>query len=302
MIRWSLDGLLVGFVFEAVALAFDVDDDAVVQETVENGGDNHGIVEELSPVGERLVRGDQRAGLFIALGHEAKEEIAFFPINGRVADFIDNHQGGLVIASSPAFALRLAVVLEFFHQVFHAGEVDGDPGLAGLDRERHREMGLAHARRAQQEDIGALLDESEIEERHHPLAIELGLKGEVELIDGFDERQAGDLQCGLHPALFFVRDFFFQQRIQKAEMAVGMLFRLGDCRRQNRFDVRQAQAREIGFDAIQQQAITHGRPPPKRGKLPRVAAGPRVHTWAPADLWCVGRGPCPGPGADICGD
>ena len=40
---------------EPVAVALDVDDFAVVQQPVEDGGGDHGIPEELLPVGEAFI-------------------------------------------------------------------------------------------------------------------------------------------------------------------------------------------------------------------------------------------------------
>jgi hypothetical protein len=45
------------------------------------------------------------------------------------------------------------------------------------------------------------------------LAIQLGLEGKVKLVDGFDKGKTGDLQGGLHPALFFGGHFFFEKFI-----------------------------------------------------------------------------------------
>ena len=38
------------FIFESVAVASDVDDGAVVQESIKDSGYDHGVMEELGPV------------------------------------------------------------------------------------------------------------------------------------------------------------------------------------------------------------------------------------------------------------
>jgi len=58
---------------ESVAVALDVDDLAVVQQPVEDGGGDHGIPEELLPVGEAFVGGDDRGASLVAVGDELEE-------------------------------------------------------------------------------------------------------------------------------------------------------------------------------------------------------------------------------------
>ncbi len=42
-------------------------------------------MEQLCPVGERLVRYYDRTGLFIAVGNKPEEKVTFFAIDGRVS-------------------------------------------------------------------------------------------------------------------------------------------------------------------------------------------------------------------------
>jgi hypothetical protein len=50
---------------EPVALAFDIHDDAVVEQSVQQGRDDDRILEQLGPLVEPLVAGDHQAGLFV---------------------------------------------------------------------------------------------------------------------------------------------------------------------------------------------------------------------------------------------
>src|SRR4030067_318635 len=54
------------FFLEAVTLALDVQGCRIVQETVEDGGCDDGIIERLPPIQEALVAGDNQAGPLIA--------------------------------------------------------------------------------------------------------------------------------------------------------------------------------------------------------------------------------------------
>jgi len=59
--------------FEPVALAFDVDDGAVMQDTVENGRGNGHVGKYLVPLREGLVAGKDGGDLLVTSGDELKE-------------------------------------------------------------------------------------------------------------------------------------------------------------------------------------------------------------------------------------
>jgi len=70
-------------------------------------------------------------------------------------------------------------------------------GQAGADAERDREVGLAGAGRAEQDDVLLAVQEVELAEMQDRLAPQAGLEGEVE----FFERLAGGEPRGLDPGL-----------------------------------------------------------------------------------------------------
>ena len=49
---------------QAIARSFDLDDDGVVQQPIEQRGGDDGIAEHLAPFGEATVRGEDHARLF----------------------------------------------------------------------------------------------------------------------------------------------------------------------------------------------------------------------------------------------
>lgn len=77
---------------EPVAVAFDVDHLAVVEQSVEDGGSDHGILEEFLPVGEALVGRDDGRTLFITVRDELEEEVGILGGHRQIAHFIDDDQ------------------------------------------------------------------------------------------------------------------------------------------------------------------------------------------------------------------
>lgn len=74
-------------------------------------------------------------------------------------------------------------------------------GLDGPDPEGDGEVGLAHAGRTEQDDVLGALDEAQAGELAHLLAIDRGLKVEIELVQALDPGQPGQLETALDAAL-----------------------------------------------------------------------------------------------------
>jgi hypothetical protein len=83
-------------VFEAVAVAFDVDDGGAVEETIEGGAGHDGIGgEDVAPVGEGFVAGEDDGVVgFVAFADDLEEEAGLGGVELEVADFVDDQEGG----------------------------------------------------------------------------------------------------------------------------------------------------------------------------------------------------------------
>ena len=77
--------LVEGMLFETITVALDVDDPGVMQEPVEDGRGDDGVAEELLPVDEALVRGDDRRALLVAVRDELEEQIGLPAVDRKIA-------------------------------------------------------------------------------------------------------------------------------------------------------------------------------------------------------------------------
>lgn len=78
---------------EPVALAIDVDDGHVMEQAVEDRrGQDLIASEDLGPVADMFVGGEQDRAAFVPRGHEAKEEIRFHAVQRAEADLVDDEQ------------------------------------------------------------------------------------------------------------------------------------------------------------------------------------------------------------------
>ena len=160
-------------VAEPVAGAFDLDDDAVVQEAVEQRGGDDGIAEYLAPFGESAVGGEDHGALLVAGVDQLEEEVAATGSDGQVADLVDDQQRGAAeeadLLAQPPLAFGFG---EDTDDVGQGCEVDGPSSLDRLDAEGGGEMALAGTGGTEQMDRLAAIDEAEFGQGENPLAIE----------------------------------------------------------------------------------------------------------------------------------
>ena len=115
----------------------------MVQQPVEDRGGNDLIAEQLLPVPEALVGGDDGGASFVAVADELEEQVGFLAVDGKIPHLIDHHQTGSQIGLVPG----LGLLLKFSHQGVHGHEVDLEAVMTGLGGQCDRQMGFAHPRR-----------------------------------------------------------------------------------------------------------------------------------------------------------
>ena len=91
--RLNGNNFVLDLFFHAIAFAGDGDNFGVMEEPIENGGSEGGIViEDTGPLFERLVCGENNGAMFIALADDLKEEVGAGLIDGEVAEFINDQE------------------------------------------------------------------------------------------------------------------------------------------------------------------------------------------------------------------
>jgi hypothetical protein len=139
----------VGAAFaQAVALALEGDHRGVVNEAVDERGGDHGVAEDLAPGLEAAVAGDDDRAAFVAARDEREEQVGGLALQGEVADLVDDQQP--VAFEAAQFVVEVVAVLGGFQAgdpLLGGRERDAVAGLAGLDRQRGCEVGLAGAGR-----------------------------------------------------------------------------------------------------------------------------------------------------------
>ena len=94
---------------QAVAFAFERDHGGVVDEPVDQCGGDHRVAEDLAPLLEAAVAGDDDRAALVAAGDEREEQVGRLAFEGEVADLVDDEE---VVALEPAqLGLELVAVL-----------------------------------------------------------------------------------------------------------------------------------------------------------------------------------------------
>ncbi len=162
--------------------------------------------------------------MFVAAADDLEEVAGGFAGHREVAELIDDQQ----LRAVPEAHGRGPAALE--RGPAGAGDKVGGrcvvDAVAGLDRavaEDGREHRLPDARRADQQDVRAVVDEPQRREVLDQAPIQRGLGGEVELLERLARRQLGEPQPALQSTLLDGGDFGGEQVAQELGVAGRVL-------------------------------------------------------------------------------
>jgi hypothetical protein len=77
---------------QPVAGSFDLDDDGVVKQPIEQRGGDNGIAEDLAPFGEATVGSENHSAALVASIDELEEQIAATRDDRQVSDLVDDQE------------------------------------------------------------------------------------------------------------------------------------------------------------------------------------------------------------------
>ncbi len=129
-----------------------------MQESIEDGGGDDVVAEDLTPLRHALIRRDQHRRFLVAMAHELKEEMSTLAFERHVAELVDDEQLRFAVEEHPTREDALALAVdEVGEERRRRGEEHGvaslDDGAAEGDRQvrrrgRGRSPGASCRRRA----------------------------------------------------------------------------------------------------------------------------------------------------------
>jgi hypothetical protein len=96
---------------EPIRVALDIDRGRMMQDPVQDGRRDHRITEDLVPLREAAVGGQDQGAFFVAAGDELEEQMSAVPVDGDVADLVDDQEFGLAVELQPLLDPVLGVGL-----------------------------------------------------------------------------------------------------------------------------------------------------------------------------------------------
>jgi len=165
-------------------------------------------IKDLSPVGRNEIGGDQGGGDLSAFGEDLKDPIGLFFGGDHIAEFIEtkDRDFGIVVDET----VEMFGFGEFGREIKEA-EKDGLVTLEdGFITEGGGQMGFAHSRRTDQNEIGGLFEPLGVNKLHDLILGDFGIKGPVEVTEPFDAFNPGHTHQVFNPFLFpqtsFIRE------------------------------------------------------------------------------------------------
>ncbi len=197
----------------------------MVQHAVEDRGGDDAVTEDLAPGAEALVGGQDQRALLVAPADELEEQVGAGLVDWQVTDLVDDQQARHGVGFE--FVLELVLGQGLGQRGDHVGgggEQHAVTVFDGLESQANGQVGLADARRAEDDDVLAMLDEMATGEILQLLFVQRRLVAEVEGVEALDEREAR--QVGAHGDVLggLGGDLLGQQLIEKIgirEVPVG---------------------------------------------------------------------------------
>lgn len=149
-------------VFDAIGGTLDLDHVRMMDEPIEDGRSDRIIIEDLAPILERAVGGEDHGALFVTVGHDLEEKVGAILVERQEAQLIDDEE--FRRAETVDGARKGVIGLGGGEGVDEIG--GGDPKgfnfiLAGGVGEGQGDVGLTNAGRAHEDEIGIGVDEVE---------------------------------------------------------------------------------------------------------------------------------------------
>ena len=198
----------------SVGAAAELDVAAAFQDAVEDGLGEIRVVEDPPPGGQGLVgREDQGAVVQMAVVDDLEEDVGGVGAVAEITDLIDDQHGRVrvprqdVTQATPARDCR-----ELIDEIGGGGEEGVEAILDGPVGKGDRQVRLAGAARAAEDERVPLRDEVGAEGAAEQRQAHGALEGEVVLVDGLQEGEPGAAGAALDPGLRAMGNFLGHQQ------------------------------------------------------------------------------------------
>ena len=165
-----------------------------MQDTVQDGRGDGDVGKDLVPLGEGLVGGKDGRRFFIPSGNQLEEQVCALDVHGEVADLVDDKHPvlGQNLELIRQTVLKVGL-LELFNELVAVDVVGRESVPRRHQAQSGGQMGLAHTRRPEEYHVFPILQEAHGGQLVDLALVYGGLEGEIEVVQGLLDGEAGHL-------------------------------------------------------------------------------------------------------------
>jgi len=212
---------------EPVALAVHLEDVAVMGQAVEQGRRHALALEDLAPLAERQIAGDQQAGPFIPIRKDLEQQLGAGPAEREVAQLITDQQIHPIELAQEAVQLILLLgFLQAGDQCSRRVELDPPTGPTGRQTQGNCQMCLPDPLTPQKAEILMLVQPLAARQFHDLLLVQVRHEAEVITVQVLIDRERRLLDPCLERMRTTLRRLQLDQTQQVLEIMRVLLGRL----------------------------------------------------------------------------
>ena len=218
--RSNGNDFVLNLLFHPIAFTGDGDNFGVMEEPIEHGGSEGGIVvEDAGPLFEGLVGRENNGTMFIALADDLEEQVGTGLIDRQVTEFINDQEAW----REELFEFRFKAVSGLsggvcVDDVNGCGKEHGLALEAGSMGQGDGEVGFTQTDPAEKNNVGVILYKVEAEKVLHGGSIEFGRPAPIELCKSLNDRETSGAQAPFDFVVSTLVGFPFDEVVQEEQV------------------------------------------------------------------------------------
>ena len=169
----------------------------VVEQSVQQRSGQNVVAEQFPPIAEILVAGQDDTAVLIPFRDQTEQQLSLLAVQLHVANLVNQQYSRAQVDPPPAFQASLQLsLLQIRNEVQEGGVINHHTGVQRFERQTNSQVGFAHPRWSQQDDIFLPGNEGQRTKLLYLTFVNAGLERKVKVLQALEVRQPGQLQSG----------------------------------------------------------------------------------------------------------
>lgn len=170
---------------------------SVVEQSVQQRSGQNIVAEQFPPIAEILVAGQNDTAVLIPFRDQTEQQLSLLAVQLHVANLVNQQYSRAQVDPPPAFQASLQLsLLQIRNEVQEGGVINHHTGVQRFERQTNSQVGFAHPRWSQQDDIFLPGNEGQRTKLLYLTFVNAGLERKVKVLQALEVRQPGQLQSG----------------------------------------------------------------------------------------------------------